>query len=272
MPVYTYTAKDSSGNARAGTVDASSESSAYNLLKQQGLFVVSISEKRTSVFDFLKNVRGVPQNEIVVVTRQMSTMISAGLPVARTLEVMSEQTSNPTMRKVLLDVLRDVEGGAALSTAFGRYPKIFSPTYQALTRAGEASGKLDEILNRLADTLEAQRELRAKFKAAMIYPAIVFTAMIGVFIIMLTFVIPRLATMYESLNVELPAITQFMINLSDFFVNRWYIIILGVIGLVLLYRVFVSSEYGKDMVSKLLFNIPVFGKINKQKEFPFSTL
>ncbi|MFZ5425224.1 MAG: type II secretion system F family protein [Patescibacteria group bacterium] len=266
MPIYTYTARDNKGQSRTGTVDARTEALAVSLLKDQGLFVVTLTEKRTSILDQLTSIRGVPDNDIVAFTRQLSTMISAGLPISRALEVLSEQSPNPKMKKIIMDSLRDIEGGSSLSTALGRYPKVFPQTYQSLVMAGEASGKLDEVLLRLADTMEKQRELRSKFKAAMVYPAIVFVVMIGVFVLMMVFVIPKLADMYESLNVDLPPITKFMITVSDLFVQRYYIVLVAVAGLIFAIKTFVATEGGKELLSKLSFTLPVFGKINKQKE------
>ena len=154
MPVFVYTAIDSAGKKRAGTVDARSKSSAVGLLKEQSLYVVDLVEQKENVLEQMLSFRGVPETEVVAFTRQLSTMISAGLPISRGLEVLAEQTPNKNMRKIILDTLRDVQGGAALSNTLAKYPNVFSTTYVALVRAGEASGKLEEILKRLADTLE----------------------------------------------------------------------------------------------------------------------
>jgi type IV pilus assembly protein PilC len=192
MAIYNYVATDSSGGRRTGTVDARTEELALTLLKTQGLYVVNLSVKRTNILDSLTDIIGIPNEEVVNFTRQFSTMISAGLPLSRALEVLSDQTTNGKMKKVLTDILRDVEGGSPLSVSMGKYPKVFPRTYQALIKAGESSGKLDEILKKLAQTMEANRELRSRFKAAMVYPIIVFMAMIGVFVLMMIFVIPKL--------------------------------------------------------------------------------
>ena len=193
-------------------------------------------------------------------------MISAGLPISRALDVLAEQTQNKLFKKMIYDVLRSVEGGASLSSAFGRYPTVFSATYQALVNAGESSGKLDDILKRLADNMEADRELTSKFKSAMVYPVIVFIAMIGVFIILMIFVIPKLADMYKSMNVDLPAITQAMINISAFMVQYKIIMFILMIGGFLGARYFFKSEVGRYYSTEVMFRIPVFGKINRQKE------
>jgi type IV pilus assembly protein PilC len=181
MPVFTYTATDSSGGKRTGIVDARTQPIAVGLLKQQGLYVISLQEKQTSVLDAVLDFGGISYSEVVTFTRQFSTMLSAGLPLSRALEVLAEQSGSRGFRKVIFEILRAVEGGASLSEGLGKHPKVFSSTYQALVKAGESSGKLDDILKRLAMNMESERELENKFKAAMIYPAIVFIAMIGVY-------------------------------------------------------------------------------------------
>ena len=266
MPIYNYIATDHNGNKKNGTVDARTEYLAVSLLKSQGFFVISINERRGSLLDFFANLRGVSTNEVVAFTRQFSTMISAGLPVSRALEVLADQASNNNMKAVLHDCLRDVEGGSSISSSMSRYPKVFSPTYQALVKAGESSGKLDEILKRLATTLESERELTSKFKSAMIYPSIVMIAMVGVFIMLMTFVVPRLSDMYKSLNIELPLITRVMIGISDAILKFYPLMILIIVGLFFVFKTFTKTKQGSEIMSVVAFNIPVFGKINKQKQ------
>lgn len=266
MPVFSYVAVDVAGKKRAGTVDARSKSSAIGLLKEQSLFVVNLDEQRDNVFDQILAFRGVPETEVVSFTRQLSTMISAGLHIARGLEVLAEQASNKQMKKVILDVLRDVQGGATLSNAMAKHPGVFSNTYVALVRAGEASGKLEEILKRLADTLESQRDFSSRFKGAMIYPAIIFIAMIGVFILMMIFVIPKLSDMYNSMGVELPATTQFMISLSGLMQKYWYIMIVLVGAVGFGFKSMLATDQGRTLVNSILMKLPVFGKILKQRD------
>lgn len=266
MAIFKYIAKDTGGTSRYGTVDARTKELALNLLKTQGLTVINLDEKKEGLLDVLTNIKGVPTGEVVSFTRQLSTMISAGLPISRALEVLAMQTQQTHFKKILMDILRSVEGGSSLSAALGRYPIIFSPTYQALVRAGESSGKMDEILKRLATTMESDREINSKFKGAMVYPAIVFMAMIGVFFILMIFVIPKLADMYKGLNVPLPPVTVAMIATSDFMVKFKFIIILVGFAAVLFVRSFFRTEQGRVLMTEFVFKLPVFGKINKEKE------
>lgn len=266
MPIFEYTAIDNAGNKKAGTVDARSKASAVSLIKKQGLFIVDLKEEKDDIIDQILSVRGVSDIEVVAVTRQLATMISSGLPIARGLEVLANQTDSRNLRKVLLSILRDVESGSTLAASLSKFPNIFSKTYIALVRAGEESGKLEKILLRLADKLESQREFKANFKSAMIYPIIVFIAMIGVFILMMVMVIPKLSEMYESLNVELPKMTQGTIAVSNFMVNYWYIPLVLVVGLVLGVKSLLSTEEGKTIQSLVLSKTPIFGKLIKQKD------
>jgi type IV pilus assembly protein PilC len=267
MPVFSYTAKNTFGKTINGNVDARSQEIAVSLLKNQGLVVINIEEKTEDLFDKFLDFRGVPQGEVVTFTRQLSTMISAGLPIARALDVLANQATNKNYKKVIMEILRSVEGGVSLSMALGMYPKVFSNTYVSLVRAGESSGKLDTILKRLADNMEAERDINSKFKGAMIYPIIVFIAMIGVFIILMIFVIPKLAEMYKNMNVELPATTKFMIASSGFMVKYIYIILLLAVVAFLGLRSFAQSPGGKIIISELVIKIPIFGKITLQKDY-----
>jgi type IV pilus assembly protein PilC len=267
MPVYTYTVKNNLGGTVTGTVEARNHEAAVGFLKAQGFTVVSISEKTSSILDFLSDFRGIPHGEVVAFTRQFSTMISAGLPIARALEVLSSQATNKKLKQTITEVLRSVEGGASLSSSLAAHPKVFSATYVSLVRAGESSGKLDNILKKLADNLEADRELTSKFKSAMIYPMVIMIAMVGVIAILMVFVMPKLTQMYKDMDVELPAITQAVIGTSDFMVRYIYIVAIVVVGIVLLIRSFLISDKGKNIISEVIIKIPVFGKITLQKDY-----
>jgi len=266
MPVFNYTAADAQGKKITGAVDARSKEIAVSLVKQKGLYLLSIDEKKSTVLEEVLNFRGIPKAEVVGFTRQFSTMVSAGLPISNALEVLVNQTENKTFQKVLYDVLKSVEGGLPLSSALGKHPYVFSVTYQSLVSAGESSGNLDVILDRLATRLEEERELEAKFRGAMVYPILVFITMIGVFFVLMIFVIPKLADMYENLNVPLPFITQVMITSSRFMVNNVFLILVAMVGAVLGIRYFLKSPEGSRMVSEVMFVLPVFGKINRLKD------
>ena len=267
MAIFSYTAKNNVGGTVSGDVEARNREIAVGLLKNQGFTVISIKEKSSDIGDFLSDLKGVPFGEVVTFTRQLSTMISAGLPISRSLEVLSNQAENKKFKKIISEILRSVEGGSSLSASFSAYPKVFSNTYVSLVRAGESSGKLDIILKKLADNMEADRELSSKFKSAMIYPMVVMVAMVAVVIILMVFVMPKLTEMYEGMQIELPAATKFVINLSKFATKYIYIILIVVVGAVIGIRSFLSSEKGKGLISEIIIKIPVFGKITLQKDY-----
>ncbi|HOD01680.1 MAG TPA: type II secretion system F family protein [bacterium] len=267
MPIYTYTAKNNVGGTVSGDVEARNRETAVGLLKNQGFTVVSIKEKTAGFSDILSDFKNVPQGEVATFTRQLSTMVSAGLPIARALEVLSSQSTNSKLKKIISDVLKSVEGGASLSASFSLYPKVFSNTYVSLVRAGESSGKLDVILKKLADNMEADRELNSKFKSAMIYPIVILVAMMAVMLILMVFVMPKLTTMYEGMQIELPATTKIIINVSNFMAKYIYLILIVIVGLVIVIRSFFSSERGKNFVSEIIGKVPVFGKITLMKDY-----
>ena len=266
MAVYKYSAIDSEGHKKEGSVDAGSKELALGLLKGKGLFVTSLEKSNKDIIQALLSFRGIPQGVVVSFTRQFSTMISAGLPIARSLEVLTGQADNYKFGQVLSSVLRDVEGGLSLSASFAKYPDIFSNTYQSLVRAGEASGNLHVVLNRLADTMEAERELQSKFKSAMIYPVIVLVAMVGVFILMMIVVVPKLTTMYDNMRVELPIQTKIMVAISEFMTEN--VVVTALIGASVFIgaRYFKNTDYGKNFLTEISFKLPVFGKINRNKD------
>lgn len=251
----------------SGDVEARNRETAVGLLKNQGFTVVSIKEKTAGFSDILSDFKNVPQGEVATFTRQLSTMVSAGLPIARALEVLSSQSTNSKLKKIISDVLKSVEGGASLSASFSLYPKVFSNTYVSLVRAGESSGKLDVILKKLADNMEADRELNSKFKSAMIYPIVILVAMMAVMLILMVFVMPKLTTMYEGMQIELPATTKMIINVSNFMAKYIYLILIVIVGLVIVIRSFFSSERGKNFVSEIIGKVPVFGKITLMKDY-----
>ena len=266
MSVYKYNAIDSEGHKKEGSVDANSKELALGLLKEKGLFVVSLEKSDKDILQSLLSFRGVPQDLVVSFTRQFSTMISAGLPIARSLEVLVSQTDNYKFKQILTSVLRDIEGGISLSASLTKYPDVFSNTYQSLVRAGEASGNLHTVLNRLADTMESERELQSKFKSAMIYPIIVLVAMVGVFILMMIVVVPKLTTMYDNMNVPLPIQTKIMIVISEFMTQNTVVTALIGVSVIIGFRYFTNTDFGKNFFTELSFKLPVFGKINRNKE------
>lgn len=267
MAVFNYIAKDATGKQATGIVDASNERNALLLIKTKGLYVISLNKRNQDTLkEYIKNIRGISGKEKVTFTRQLATMVAAGLPLPKSLEVLIEQTVNPQMKRVISDCLRDIEGGSPLSVSVSKFPNVFSPTYRALLRAGEASGKMQEVLLKLADTMEAQQEFKSKFTAALVYPAIVTIAMIGVFIIMMLFVIPKISNMFISMKLELPLPTKMILGLSSFVVGYWWLLAILGVGAFFFYRYFEETQTGKETIATVSFKLPIFGDLNKKKE------
>lgn len=265
MQLFSYKAKDYNGKAASGTVEALTVHEAINLLRSKKLVVVRINPIKTSVFSHLSAfLRRVTMEDTVMFTRQLSTMIAAGLPLTDALRILQNQ-SRAGMAKVSAQVLADIEGGTNLGNALEKHPKVFSKVYISLVRAGEAAGALDDILNRLAANMEKQKTFQGKVKGAMIYPAIVVTAMFAVGFIMMIFVIPKLTAMYESFGtgVQLPWATKALIFVSGIFSNFWYLILGGIAGMVVLFKTWVKTTSGRHKYEETIFKMPIIGKLSK---------
>lgn len=264
---FKYSAKTKDGrHTQKGEIEAPNQKSAIDLLKKNDLVVFSlipVSESQITLTDF-QSVLGISLGEKVRFTDQLANMITAGLAMTKALEILAGQAKNPKMAEVIKMILSDVEAGSSLHDSISKHPKIFSESYISLIRAGESSGKLDAVLRRLADTMEKQNQFRSKVRSAMIYPIIITLAMVAVFTILMVSVIPKLAVMYESLDVELPAITQAMISLSNFMVNSWYIMLAIIIVSVVAFIKYKQTEGGAMTVAKIVFKFPVFGNLSRQ--------
>src|SRR5690606_15662671 len=206
------------------------------------LLITSLEVKReTDIMAMLNVGNRVPSKMLAVTTRQLSTMITAGLPLTQALEVLSQQSKNKKLKDTLQNIIKDIDGGLGFSKSLSKYPDVFPRLYISLIKAGEASGNLDKILKRLADSLESQAEFNAKIKGAMIYPVIVLLAMAGVITIMMIFVVPQMKQVYESLDADLPFATNMLIMLSNLFTQQWYILVGIIAAAVYGYKAFAKT-------------------------------
>lgn len=261
MPTFTYLAKDLSGVDHKGTIETADQHQATQLLTRRGLIVINVKliEGRKG---FLKKfTQNVSFSEVVVMSRQLATMVESGLVVSEALDILVEQQSNKYFRSVLEEISRDVKAGLDLATSFKKHPDIFSPLYANLVKAGEESGKLDVVLNQMASNLEKDREFRARVRGAMIYPVIVIVMMVGVMMVMMLFVIPRLTSLYSQSNIDLPLPTKILIGVSNFFTGFWYIVAAAVVGAIFLFQRWVATYRGKYAFDSFLLKTPVIGKI-----------
>jgi len=262
---FSYKAKDQTGKEVKGLVEAQDKKQALTILHEKQFTPFFIKEEGENFLGYFYNkfVKKVSQGEVAVFTRQIATMINAGLPLTEALTILSSQGKG-LLQEAIGVILRDVEGGSNLADALQKHPKIFSPVYIALVRAGESAGVLDNILTRLADNLEAQREFNSKIKGALTYPIIILVGMGGVIFIMMVFVIPKLTVLYTEFNAKLPKATQILITFSTFAAKFWWLIILVVVGLAYVFRILNKNRDTKRKLDELKFKIPIYGKLQNQ--------
>ncbi|MDP3994886.1 MAG: type II secretion system F family protein, partial [bacterium] len=264
MQRFNYRAKDKSGRVVAGEVEAETINEAANLIKKQGLLILDLSIKKSSPFAIITSIKErVKPSDVAGFTRQLATMVNAGLPITGALIIIRNQSTG-AMQKVTAQILLDVEGGASLSTAFSKYPKVFSPTYIALIKSGEAGGVIDEVFVRLADNMEKEQEFGGKVKGAMIYPVIVIVGMVIVGFVMMIFVIPKLTAMYTDFNAELPLPTKILMGVSSFTVRFWPLFLVLTGGLAIAYSSYAKTKNGRRKIDELVFKIPILGPLKRQ--------
>ena len=244
-----------------GFVEAAGEENALAILRRREMVVIKLSEvKESPLTDILSFFRKVSQNDIVNFTRQLSTMVGAGLPLVDSLRSLQEQ-SKPSLAKVIARVLDDIKGGTTLYNALGRHPQCFSGVYLALVKSGETAGMLDEVLDKLAGTLEKQRNFTARVKSAMIYPAIVISAMVVVGFLMMALVIPNLMSIYKEMGAELPLPTVILMGIADFFAKFWWLVIIIFFGGGWFFLSWKKTPDGRRRFDAFLLKIPLIGKL-----------
>ena len=265
MQKFEYTVKDKQGETKKGVIEARNEKQAANLLREKEFWIIFIKPKRESLSSELGKsfFRRATAKDRVNFTRQLATMVVSGLPITDALSLLETQ-ANPAMAPVVGNILRDVEGGSNLATALGKYPEVFDQIYVALIQAGEAAGVLDKVLSRLADNLEKDREFKSKIKGAMIYPAIVIIGMILVAAIMVIFVLPQMTAIYEEFEADLPVMTKLLLKISSFATKLWPIVLAGLAGLVVGFRILSKKSQFQDFLDRFLYKLPIIGKLRRQ--------
>lgn len=264
MKKFKYFARDQAGKEIKGTIEARDIPAVTDVLHDRGLIVVDITEEMKFDLDSLNqiNIGGVPMKEKVVFMRQLSTMISAGLPLTKALEILKQQASNPYFKRVLEDVSESVQGGFSLSQSFrNQSENVFDDITLNLIEAGEESGNLDVIFEKLATELEEKNNLASKIKSAMIYPAVIFVVIIVVIVIMMLVLVPSMADVYSEFNADLPWATQFMINVSDAFIKYWWVILTVLLVLVIGGKYFLDTDRGKRLKDEFVLKVPIAGTI-----------
>lgn len=264
MKRFNYKAKDKNGRLVTGEVEANDISSAAKLIHGKGLYVISISPKIDSPFSIIRRFRDrITSKDVTVFTRQLSTMINAGLPITEALLILRSQ-SKGAMQKIVAQILADVEAGESLSGSVAKHPKIFSPTYIALIKSGEVGGVMDAVLSRLAENMEKQQEFNSRVKGALIYPVIIIVGMVIVSAVMMIFVIPKLLSLYADFNATLPLPTKILIGVSSFFVHFWPVVLILGVGGYYLFNLYKATASGRRKIDELTFKIPIFGDLQRQ--------
>ncbi len=259
--VWTYEAKTKNGETKKGEMEAADKEAVEQRLRQLGYQPVKVNRKLGAINITLPGIGGVGQKDLVIFTRTFATMIDAGLPLVQCLDILGNQSDNAAMRSVLLAVKTRVEGGSTFADALRDHPKVFDQLYTQLVAAGELGGILDTILNRLAAYIEKNQKLVRKVKGAMTYPAIVIVAGILVFAVLLLKVIPVFEKMFKDFGGTLPAPTQFVIEVSNWFQAQFFVIIGILVGLVVAFKLFVSNPKGRYLWDSFVLKTPVFGSL-----------
>lgn len=265
MPKFIYTAKIlQTGEAKSGSLEAKDIHELARSLKQAGAVLIraepegEIKKKSMDISFF-----GPSLAEKMFFTRNLQIMISAGLPLPRALETLSSQTRNKKFKKAILKIKEEVIKGKSFSDTLSSFPDIFSPLFQNMIKVGEEGGTMENVLKTLTLQLERENDLKSKIKGAMIYPSVIITAMLGIGILMLVTVVPKLNETFKDLNVELPLTTKVVIGFASFLTEKWYFLIIIVLILVFLFRQILKSKEGKRIFDGIFLKIPVFSKLIK---------
>jgi type IV pilus assembly protein PilC len=262
---FAYKVRDRAGKVQSGTIEAENASAVATKLKGMGYAPLSIDEHKAGLKTEIKipgkGPKKVKLKDLAVMSRQFATMINSGLSLLRALTILSEQTENPELSRVLADVRNDVETGNALSAAMGKHPKVFPPLMVNMTKAGEIGGFLDSVLLQVAENYEAEVKLRGKVKAAMTYPVVVFILAILMCIVMLIFIVPTFAGMFETLGGELPAPTKVLIFMSEKLRVLMPLLALMFVGAVFTWKKVKHTDRVRDIVDPMKLKMPVFGKL-----------
>ncbi len=262
MPTYIWKAVNSYGDKRKGEVEAVDITSAQNMVKRMRMTNVVVKEKPKDIFEnvsfFKPKVTG---KDLVIFTRQLSTMIDAGLPLVQGLQILEKQQDNPTFKKELATIRNDVESGSTLADAMRKHPKTFDKLFTNMIEAGETGGILDTILSRLAVFMEKAMALKKKIKGALTYPAVCLIISIVILIVILVFVVPVFESMFEGFGHALPLPTQIVVNMSDLVKNYFFYIFVFFVLVIFAARKFYQTEKGKKITDRIMLRAPVFGPL-----------
>lgn len=264
MPIYQYRAESKNGKVKTGKIVGLNEREIEFKLRKQELNLINLREASQSPMVKLSMMlQRVRPKDLVIFSRQFSVMVSANMPVVESLMILVDQTNNFPLKSIIADIALDVDSGALLSDAFAKRPKIFSEFFVNIIKSGETSGKLDEVLNYLADEMEKNYDMVSKIRGAMIYPLFIICGLIGVGIILMIYVIPNLTAILTETDIALPWSTRAVIGLSDFLRNFSWLVILIIAAAIFLIRLYLKTTGGRRNFDLLKIKLPIFGKLFK---------
>ncbi len=269
MPKFFYTATSFQGEKKSGVLEVKNEKELSQILHQEGYFLISASfEEKTSpkksltiFFSFLK---WVSITEKMLFVRNLRVMVSAGIALPRALRTLSVQSKSKKFRSALLTISDEITKGKSFSESLSLYPDIFPEIFQSMIRVGEESGTLEEVLQVLARQMEREHDIKSKIKGALIYPAVIVSAMVGIGILMLVMVVPKLAETFKELDVDLPLTTRIVIATGNFLAAKWYLAILFLLILLFTLRIIIKTQGGKRVIDFILLRIPIIAPIVKK--------
>jgi len=264
---FVYTAKDrQTGEVRKGKISADSKNSAAGILNEKQLYPIKIelASEAEPIWKKTAFGSGVKAKDRVIFTRQLSTLVKAGLPITQALNTSIEQVNNPKFKSTLQKIATSVEGGQSLASSFAQYPALFNHIFISLVDAGEQSGTLDESLLRLADQQEKEQAVLGKVRGALVYPAIVFVVIIGVVVFMVTTVLPQVGTLYTELGQKLPLLTSALLAVSKAIINFWYLFLLLLALIVIGLRIGIKTPRGRKIWDNFKLHVPLFSPLFKK--------
>ncbi len=259
---YRATTKD--GKVVQGVLEAKDTQEAAFFLRGKEMLPLSLRQVEQKEIPFASLFKKSSTSDLVLFTRQLSSILSSGLTLMQALAILKEQIQNPVMREVVTGIIADVQEGKTFGTAIEKYPNIFSKIYIALIKAAESSGFLDKVLLRLADNLEKEQKLKSTIKSALMYPIIVVILMVVVMFVMMIFVIPQLTVLYQNLNIPLPFTTQVLVTVSNLTITFWPIVLGSIVAIGIAYQRWVKTDSGELLTDGLKLKVPVFGKLIRQ--------
>jgi len=267
MPSYSYNAKDEKGEDFSGTMEAGDKKELARALRQKGLVLieaVSKKEPKKKKLGLSFSLGGVSLTDKMLVTRNLAVMIGAGISLPSALRMLSDQAKNKKFKKALLEIIDEIVKGGNFSDGLAKHPHIFSELFVNMVKVGEETGTLESVLKTLTLQMEREHQLVSEMKGALIYPAVVVFAMIGIGLLMLMFVVPRLAQTFEELNIELPLTTRIVIGVGVFLSNYWYLLPLIFLGLFSGLKAVLRTKKGKRTMDALLLRLPIVSPIVKK--------